>query len=398
MLKKKDSILILFSERKKETPNTFFFEKKFSLEYETKLIYLTDFYHKSNFSIVKHINEIIQKENITVVLFQGDGLSVIDTNFINLINNKVKKGLLTWDDKMYHYTNRITASACDFVLSGCPLSVIKFLELGYKAFFLPVETNGSIFKDLKEKKIYDVLFFGRQKNNRAEVINYLKDNNIKVFQCGPYDEISNTFEKLNTIMNQSKIVINFTQQDNTKYKYNQLSYFKFHFDIKGRSYFTGLSGTLCISEYNPSAELIFKNNELPIFRSKEECLKIIKDFLSDNTKLEEATNKYKKKCLEFEDTVYMKKTKKFIDDIHENSKDIKIQIPFWYEYIYFKKTNLIRFKKNIFFTFFIQAYETLFINRYKNKGILPIIFLLTLFSSMLFLLKFPFSNKNYEKI
>ena len=199
-------------------------------------------------------------------------------------------------------------------------------------------------------------------------------------------------------MNQSKIVINFTQQDNTKYKYNQLSYFKFHFDIKGRSYFTGLSGTLCISEYNPSAELIFKNNELPIFESKEECLEIIKDFLSDNTKLEEATNKYKKKCLEFEDTVYMKKTKKFIDDIQEHSKDIKIQIPFWYEYIYFKKTNLIRFKKNIFFTFFIQAYETLFINRYKNKVIFPVIFLLTLFSSMLFLLKFPFSNKKYEKI
>ena len=116
-----------------------------------------------------------------------------------LINNKVKKGLFSWDDKMYHYTNRITASACDFVLSGCPISVTKFQELGIQSIFLPVEANGSIFKDLKEKKIYDVLFFGRQKNNRAEVINYLKDNNIKVFQCGPYDEISNTFEKLKQV-------------------------------------------------------------------------------------------------------------------------------------------------------------------------------------------------------
>ena len=398
MLKQKESVLIIFSERKKETPNTFFFEKKFSLEYETKLIYLTDFYHKSNISIANHLNEMIKNENITVVLFQGDGLSVIDINFINLINNNVKKGLLTWDDKMYHYTNRITASACDFVLSGCPISVIKFLELGYKAFLLPVEATRTIFKDLKEKKIYDVLFFGRQKNNRAEVINYLKDNNIKVFECGPYDEISNTFEKLNKVINQSKIVINFTQQDNTKYKYNLLSYYKFHYDFKGRSYFTGLSGTLCISEYNPSAELIFKNNELPFFETKEECLEVIKNFLSDNTKLEEATNKYKKKCLELEDATYMKKTKKFIDDIYKNDKDIMIQIPYWYEYIYFKKNNLLRFKKNKFLTFFIQAYESLFINKYKNKGIFPIIFLLTLLSSMLFLIKFPFSNKKYEKI
>ena len=94
----------------------------------------------------------------------------------------------------------------------------------------------------------------------------------------------------------------------------------------------------------------------------------------------------------------MKKTKKFIDDIYKNDKDIMIQIPYWYEYIYFKKNNLLRFKKNKFLTFFIQAYESLFINKYKNKGIFPIIFLLTLFSSMLFLIKFPFSNKKYEKI
>ena len=398
MLKQKESILIIFSERKKETPNTFFFEKKFSLEYETKLLYLTDFYHKSNISIANHLNEIIKNENITVVLFQGDGLSVIDINFINLINNKVKKGLLIWDDKMYHYTNRITASACDFVLSGCPISVIKFLELGYKAFFLPVEANGAVFKDLKEKKIYDVLFFGRQKNNRAEVISYLKDNKVKVYECGPYDEISNTFEKLNKLINQSKIVVNFTQQDNTIYKYNPLSNFKFNFDLKGRSYFTGLSGTLCVSEYNPSAELLFINNEMPFFKTKQECFEIIKDLLSNNTKLEEATNRYKKKCLEFEDSNYMKETKKFIDNIQKHRESIKIQVPYWYEYIYFKKSTLIRFKRNIFFSFFTQVFENLFISKYKNKGIIPVIFLLTLFTSMLFLLKLPFSNKKYEKI
>ena len=48
---------------------------------------------------------------------------------------------------MYHYRNRITASACDFVLSGCPISVLKFQELGYQALWIPVESNGDIFKD-----------------------------------------------------------------------------------------------------------------------------------------------------------------------------------------------------------------------------------------------------------
>ena len=35
------------------------------------------------------------------------------------------------DDYMYHYINRITVSACDFVFTACPLSDLKFKELGY---------------------------------------------------------------------------------------------------------------------------------------------------------------------------------------------------------------------------------------------------------------------------
>ena len=37
--------------------------------------------------------------------------------------------------------------------------------------------------------------------------------------------------KLNKLINQSKIALNFTEQDNTKYNYNPLSNFKYHFPI-----------------------------------------------------------------------------------------------------------------------------------------------------------------------
>ena len=57
---------------------------------------------------------------------------------------------------MFHFINRITASACDFVLTACPLSDLKFKALGYNSIFLPVEADGSIFKDYNEKKIYDI--------------------------------------------------------------------------------------------------------------------------------------------------------------------------------------------------------------------------------------------------
>ena len=392
MSENKESILILFSERKKETPNTFFYEKKFSIQYKTKIIFISDYLKESNQSIARSINNIIKKENISIVLFQGDGLSIMDVKFIKLIDNTVKKGMLVWDDQMYHSTNRITASACDFVLSGCPLSVLKFQELCYNTFWLPVECSGSIFKDLKEKKIHDVLFFGRQKNNRGEYIKYLRENSIKVFECGPYDEISNTFEKLNKVINQSKIVLNFTEEDNTNYTYNPLSSFKYHYGLKGRVYYTGLCGTLCISEYNPSSELLFDNNELPYFNSKEECLKIVKDFLSDNSKLMESTDKYKKKCMQFEDSVYIKKTKEFIDGISQETEKTKVNLPFWYEFIFFKKNIMLRFRQNKFLSFFRQVFDSIFMTKYKSKFLLPVFFLLSLLTSILFILKFPFSK------
>jgi len=390
MLEKKKTILIIFNERKKETPNPFFFEKKFSIIFNTKIIYISDYFDNSNHLIAKNLNEIIKKENVSIVLFQGDGLSIIDVNFINLIDQKVKKGMLIWDDPMYHYTNRITASACDFILSGCPLSILKFQELGYTAKFLPVETSGSIFKDLKEKKIYDVLFFGRQKNNRTKFISYLKENNIKLFICGPYDEISNTFEKLNKLINQSKIVINFTEQDNTKYNYNPLSSFNYNYSLKGRVYFTGLSNSLCISEYNPSAELLFKNEELPYFKNKEDCLMLIKGFLSNDSKLKEATIKYKNKCIELEDNVYMHEIKEFLEKTPKKNEEIQINIPSWYEYIYLKKNILVRFKKNKFSSFFTQIYELIFKRKFINKKLVPVILLFMLLISTLFILKFPF--------
>ena len=398
MSENKNTILILFNERKKETPNTFFFEKKFSLKYRTKIIYISDYTQKNNYKIIENINEIIRNEHVSIVLFQGDGLSVMDVNFINSIDNNVKKGILVWDDMMYHYTNRITASACDFILSGCPLSTIKFQELGYEAIWIPVESSSSIFNNLKEKKIHDVLFFGRKKNNRSKIIDFLKQNNINLLECGPYDEISNTFQKLNKLINQSKIVLNFSEQDNTKYNYNQLSYFKHHYSIKGRVYFTGMCGSLCISQYNPASELLFKENELPYFYNEDDCLKKIRNYLSDDIKLQEATKKYMNKCLEFEDNNYMNKVKVFMDKTNKTNYKKIIKIPFWYEYTYFKKNIFIRFKQNKFSAFFSQIFYSLFKSKFENKLFIPIFFSIAIMVSTIFLIKFPFSGAKNEKV
>ena len=281
MIENKKSILLLFKERKKETPNSFFYERKFSREYNTNIMYISDYLNKNNHTIANIINSLIEDKKISIVLFEGDHISIFDSKFIKLISNKVKKGLFLQDDYMYHYINRITASACDFVFSGCPLSVLKFQELGYKSFFLPVESDGTIFKDYGENKVHDVLFFGRVKNNRGKITKYLKENGINIIECGPHDKISDTPEKLARLINKSKIVLNFTESDNTTKKNNPISHFKFSYEMKGRVYFTGLCNTLCISEYSPPNELLFNDNELPFLFNEIDCLSLLRDFLSN---------------------------------------------------------------------------------------------------------------------
>ena len=72
MSENKASILILFKERKKETPNSFFYERKFSREYNTIIIFISDYLSQSNHKIAESINQIIKEKNISLVLFEGD--------------------------------------------------------------------------------------------------------------------------------------------------------------------------------------------------------------------------------------------------------------------------------------------------------------------------------------
>ena len=93
----------------------------------------------------------------------------------------------------------------------------------------------------------------------------------------------------------------------------------------------------------------------------------------------------------------MKVVKEFLQNLSLSRDKPHINIPYWYEYTFFKKNILTRFKQNKFFSFFSHVFISLFTNNYKNKTLLPVVFILTLLSSIIFLFKFPFSRKKYEK-
>ena len=106
----------------------------------------------------------------------------------------------------------------------------------------------------------------------------------------------------------------------------------------------------------------------------------------------EATKKYKEKCLEYEDSNYIKKIKAFFEGNLKEGKKIEVNIPYWYEFAFFKKNIMLRFRLNNFSSFFKQVFNSIFLTKYKSKFLLPIFLILSIFASILFILKFPLAK------
>ena len=380
------NVLFIFKDRKSVTLNNDFWSEKFKNKYKVTQFFINDFLYFTNKKIISEINKLISSNDIEIVLLEGDHAHIIDYDFIKALNNKTKKGIFLGDDMVWHNLNAISAQSCDFVFSSCPLSALKFQEIGTNSFFVPIESDGKILKDYKLEKIYDVLHFGREKTIRSNYIDYLKNNNIKVKSVSPYDNEADTFEKLARLINQSKIILNFSESTNGTRKFNQLRIFKKFYQLKGRIQMAGLANSLCISQYSPSINLMYKNNELPVFDNKEECLEKVKLYLNDKNLLKKATEKFHEKTLEYEDGRYIEKIGTFLDNISIKEKEL-FTTPIWYNQIFINQSLRLRFKRVL-----MKAFLQEFINNafnLKDKNIFTQ-FHQFIFSTTIFLRYLPF--------
>ena len=103
----------------------------FSNFYDIECLQISDYKNKNFTEIINDINNVIKSKSIEIVIFDVDYFKFINFFFIEKINGKIKI-LVTGDDTDQHEIHSITASACDLVLSHCPLSVLKFKEKDMK--------------------------------------------------------------------------------------------------------------------------------------------------------------------------------------------------------------------------------------------------------------------------
>ena len=303
---------------------------KFSNYYDTEYLYISNYKNKNFAEIISEINNLIKLKDIKIVFFDVDYFKFINSFFIDKINSE-KKILWTGDDFELHEMNAITASSCDLVLSHCPLSVLKYREKGYKAHVLH-GVDGKINKGNDNKKEIDVLFFGNLTPDRKEILDYIAKEGISLKNVGHEEHIVGMpKEELLKLISKSKIVLDLTKSRTSSIKnFTSENIYKFYYQMKGKVVEAGLNGAACVSEYSPGLELLFNEEEIPIFYTKEECVKILKKLLNNDELLSKYKNKFTSKaCSLFED----KKTFEPIYNAIEKMNHKRVQLikfPYWY--------------------------------------------------------------------
>ena len=359
---------------------------RFSNYYDTEHLYISDYSNKNFAEIVDDINSLIKSKNIEIVVFDVDYFKFINFFFIEKINGK-KKIIVTGDDFDQHEMHSITACICDLVLSHCPLSVLKFKEKGHEAHMISFEISN--LKNNKSQKEIDVLFFGVLTPDRKEFLDYLVSEGIPLKNVGHQEHVVGLpKDELIKLISKSKIILNFSKsKTDSVLNYSSESIYRFHYQFKGRVTLSGLIGTLCVSEYSPGQEIIFKEDELPTFFTKEECVKILKKLLKNDELLEKYTNKFTTKVFElWEDKNNFKPIYNAIEKL--NHRKVKlIKFPYWYLRIAAKQIML----RNIKLLTLIKSMSqfSIIFSIIRNSNFL--IKLLVIFESVLNILWYSFT-------
>ena len=303
---------------------------RFLIYYDTEYLYISNFKNKNFTEIVEHINNLIKLKNIEIVVFDVDYFKFINFFFIKKINSK-KKIFITGDDFEFHEFHSVTASACDLVLSQCPLSVLKYKEKGCEAYLSNMEFS-KISSNNNDKKEIDVLFYGHITPDRRNILDYIVKEGINLKNIGHEGNVTGLpKDELLKLISKSKIVLELSKSRTSFVKnYASESIYKFYYLYKGKIIVAGLKGAACVSEYSPGTELLFSKDEVATFFTKEECVKILKKLLNNKELLEKYTNKFTSKVYNlYEDKKNFEPIYKAIEKPNHRRIEL-IKIPYWY--------------------------------------------------------------------
>lgn len=204
--------------------------------------------------------------------------------------------LFSDDDSRYEDFSRYYINFFDYPIVGVAKEdiIAPHIKDGIKNISLSHHTNCGIFKPVKTQKKYDVGFYGRANDSRAELVAFLLEQGINIYVWGEgwakYPKLQKAYrgylaaQDLGKTICEIKINLCFTMG----------GYGKPNF--KGRVIEIGACNSFLLLEYYKGYLKYFRENkELVMFKDKDDLLKKIKYYLKNEKKREKiAANFYKK--------------------------------------------------------------------------------------------------------
>lgn len=323
---------------------------------------------KDNFE--ENILNTLEKEEIELVFFifvSGD--ATLDPHFIQKVSKNRFIAMVFWDmEQFFDQIDRYYAQLADLVL------LTTNHEYEYKLKLLNINTYCpfSLFDSTKYKPLQntlppiDVSFVGEvTKGKRKEYIKYLEDNGINIEAYGVGTKNGKvSFNKVVEIFNQSKINLSFTgTYANDIYSFG-LNINNHILQNKGKPIEIALCGGFVLTEYVPSIEKVFPNEDMDTFLTKEELLQKVQYYLQEEAKRQEMATRAHEYALIHYDSINS------FEKIFEQIKEIepKKEKELYLDNIFVKiHTTFHLFRAILFFT--NKKYKHMFTElKYLMKG------------------------------
>ena len=279
-------------------------EKVFTnlIPFDTKQIYFQLGKKKMNKNLLSKIEK--EKPEILIVAFFNDELSLKTLSEIKIKFPNLIRVLISCDEDLkYDNFYKFMSLFFDYLIVSQPITISKYNKDGFTNLFQHYDYNTFELNPLNIEKKYDVTFIGRPKADRAELTESLLNEGIDVTLFGwdwdSYPNLQKIYKgplsaiDYNKVINQSKINIVFS-----KAGYEEESGL---YNWKGKAFEVPQTASFQLVEYYPTILNFFNEDEVGVFKTKEEFIEKVKYYLKNEKEREKMAQKaYKKLKKEYD--------------------------------------------------------------------------------------------------
>lgn len=319
------------------------FLAKFQRLFDVETVHIHEEVRLRGYSaFVSTLNARIAATGAAVVLLDIEFYGGFGLDLIIDISPRAKVILVTFDDIAFHEMNYIHSRGCDLVLCADPVAVLKYREKNIPAVLCLLENSRVPYAECQgvEKDI-DVLFFGdMSKGGRREFLRALTQQGVNVTVHAPEVDGELAYPALARLISRARLVLNLSHTHAVSGVLDSFVPVSSYLQFKGRVVEAGLARAVCVSEYAPSLEYLFGPELVPMFRSVDECARIMKALLADRPRLARLADALHTTVLErYEESVQLPEVRRCIDGITLQER----VAPGWIPYRYVRATAIRRF-------------------------------------------------------